>query len=149
MKVNQTYSIQFLWWISLLPVQTFYWLEVAFGSSSNSITSCSTSCNDYLKIQKHQNVFQMTIYSTEAFLNATLNMSTEKENLLKSRNKCFECQITFHTVDYSPSREDKGRLIVLKIQGRWGEIAFRVRVHSGMRAVGCWANWIHVWNLHS
>lgn len=62
--------------------------------------------------------------------------------------KCYQCQITFHTVEYSTSREDKGRTIVLKIQGHWGEIAFRVLVQSSMRAVGCWANRTCVWKLH-
>lgn len=62
--------------------------------------------------------------------------------------KCYECQITFHTAEYSTSREDKGRTIVLKIQGHWGEIAFRVLVQSSMRAVGCWANRTRVWKLH-
>lgn len=66
----------------------------------------------------------------------------------KKDRKSAECRITFHTVDHSASREDKGRPIVLKIQGRWGEIAFRVRVRCGMSTVGCWVNWIHVGNLN-
>lgn len=95
----------------------------------------------------------MTIYNSGTFWNEALNLRTEKENLLKSRGekkdrKSAECRITFHTVDYSASREDKGRPIVLKIQGRWGEIAFRVRVRCGMSTVGCWVNWIHVGNLN-
>lgn len=62
----------------------------------------------------------MTIYNSTTFRYETLNL-TEKENLLKARGGkkgVFECRITFHTVDYSASREDKGSPIVLKIQGR-------------------------------
>ena len=107
-------------------------------------------------MEKYHKVCQMTIYNSGTFWNEALNLRTEKENLLKSRGKkknkkdrkSAECRITFHTVDYSASREDKGRPIVLKIQGRWGEIAFRVRVRCGTSTVGCWVNWIHVGNLN-
>ncbi len=73
----------------------------------------------------------------------------KKHNPFKIEGKnLFECQCTFNTVDYFASREDKGRPVVLKIQGRWGEIAFRVRVNGGRRTVSCWVNWIHVWDLN-
>lgn len=99
-------------------------------------------------MEKYQKVRQLTIFKT-TFWNETLNLRIEKDNLFEIEDKkLFECQSKFHTVDYSASLKDKGRPTVLKIQGWWGEIAFRVRVHSNTRTVGCWVNWIHVWNLN-
>lgn len=128
-----------------------------FGNSSNSITKCkrplaggSSSCESYLSYDRElsksvpdEHLQYQHILKWNSQFECWKRQSFEIEE-----QKCFECRITFRTVDYSPSREDKGGLIVLKIQGRWGEIALRVRVHSGTRAWGCWVNWIHVWNLY-
>lgn len=81
----------------------------------------------------------MAVFSGNTSPNETLILRTERGNLLKkSRNKKrSECPIAFLTVNYSAvfsrSQEDKGRPIVLKIQGRRGEIAFGVRLRCGTR----------------
>lgn len=83
---------------------------------------------------EEQQVFRPAVIGTDPFCNETLSLSAEIEQI--EYKKCYECQITFHTDEYSTSREDKGGTIVLKIQGHGGEIAFRVVVQSSVRLPG-------------
>ncbi len=132
--------------------------KTVFGNSSNSIrrwkspsAGCSSPWKNYLS---YNGEISQSMPNDHLQYHHILKWNSQFEDWKRKsfeieEKKHFECRITFHTVDYSASREAKGSPIVLKIQGWWGGIAFRVGVRSGMRTVGCWVNWIHVWNLYS
>lgn len=111
------------------------------GNGSNCIvknppTGCSSPCKNYLS---YSGGISQSVPNDRLQCHHVLMWNSQSEDWIREsfwNRGHFGCRITFHTVDYTASREDKGSPIVLKIQGRWGEIAFGVRARGGRRTRG-------------